>query len=62
MLDRFEYELEHRDAEYGKKHEPSIGRKCSIIRHPLARCTCPETDSLAYIECISEKPKTPNTD
>ena len=34
MLDRFEYEYEYRDAEYEyeKKHEQSIGPKCSIGR------------------------------
>jgi hypothetical protein len=36
MLDRFEHEYEHRDAEYEKKHEPSIGRKCSIERFSFA--------------------------
>jgi len=32
MLDRIEYEYEYRDAEYEyeKKHEQSIGPKCSI--------------------------------
>jgi hypothetical protein len=34
MLDRIEYEYEYRDAEYEyeyeKKHEQSIGLKCSI--------------------------------
>ena len=34
ILDRFEYEYEYRDAEYEyeKKHEQSIGPKCSIER------------------------------
>jgi len=34
ILDRFEYEYEYRDAEYEyeKKHEQSIGPKCSIGR------------------------------
>jgi len=34
VLDRFEYEYEYRDAEYEyeKKHEQSIGPKCSIWR------------------------------
>jgi hypothetical protein len=34
MLDRIEYEYEYRDAEYEyeKKHEQSIGPKCSIGR------------------------------
>jgi hypothetical protein len=34
ILDRFEYEYEHRDTEYEyeKKHEQSIGPKCSIER------------------------------
>jgi hypothetical protein len=34
ILDRFEYEYEYREAEYEyeKKHEQSIGPKCSIGR------------------------------
>ncbi len=34
ILDRVEHEHEHRDAEYEyeKKHEQSIGPKCSIER------------------------------
>jgi hypothetical protein len=36
ILDRieYEYEYEYRDAEYeyGKKHEQSVGPKCSIER------------------------------
>jgi hypothetical protein len=34
ILDLFEYEYEYRDAEYEyeKKHEQSIGLKCSIER------------------------------
>jgi hypothetical protein len=34
ILDRFEYEYEYREAEYEyeKKHEQSIGPKCSIWR------------------------------
>jgi hypothetical protein len=34
ILDHFEYEYEYRDAEYeyGKKHEQSVGPKCSIER------------------------------
>jgi hypothetical protein len=34
ILDRIEYEYEYRDAEYEyeKKHEQSIGPKCSIER------------------------------
>jgi hypothetical protein len=34
ILDRIEYEYEYRDAEYEyeKKHEQSVGPKCSIER------------------------------
>jgi hypothetical protein len=34
ILDHFEYEYEYRDAEYeyDKKHEQSVGPKCSIER------------------------------